>query len=68
MYVTVKGAKMGNNDIKEYTTTDRQYTNRIKKVCGKLKLKKNKYLYFGRDTGSATIGNGRYSSRWYKCS
>ena len=54
---------MGNNDIKEYTTTDRQYINRIKKVCGKLKLKKNKYLYFGRDTGSATIGNGRYSSR-----
>ena len=55
LYVTAKGSRMGNTDINEDLMTDRQYIKRIKRACSFLKLKTNKNLHFGRDTGSAML-------------
>ena len=55
MYINVKASRSGNNDIHEDRMTDRQYTKRIRGACNSLNLQTNKYLHFGRETGSALL-------------
>ena len=55
LYITVKGLRMGNKDTNEDLMNNQQYIKRIKGACSFLKLKTNKYLHFGRDTGSAML-------------
>ena len=55
MYVQVKVSRDGNNDNSEDRMPNRSYTKRIRDACSKFKLQTNKYLHFGRETGSALL-------------
>ena len=53
--VKIKVSRDGNNDNSEDRMSNRSYTKRIRDACSRLKLQTNKYLHFGRETGSALL-------------